>query len=114
VAVVLADVVERADVRMLEARDVARLALEALAPPGIGGDAGRQDLDRDQTIQARVARLEHLAHAALADEREHFVRSESGSGGQHRNLGRCFTYNRLPGVPPVTAFVPPLPLARAL
>ena len=52
----LADVVERADVRMRERRDGARFALEALRRSRIGRERRRQDLDRDGASEARVAR----------------------------------------------------------
>ena len=81
-ALVLADVVERADVRMLEARDVPRFALEPLAPARHRRpDAGRQHLDGDEAIEPRVARLVDLAHAAFADEGEDLVGTEPGAGG---------------------------------
>ena len=84
-AVVLADVVERADVRMIELRDRARFAVEPLAELRVGGEALGQDLDRDGAIEARVARLVDLAHAARADRRRDFVRAEASAGGQrHR------------------------------
>ena len=80
------DVVQRADVRMVERRDGARFALEALAELGIGGECVGQDLDRDDAIEPRVARLVDLAHAAGADEREDFVGAEAGAGGQSHGL----------------------------
>ena len=62
----LADVVERADVRMAQLRDRLRFALEPCCPRDRPRDA-RQDLDGDRAIQAGVARLVDLAHAAGAD-----------------------------------------------
>ena len=40
---------------MVQRRDGARLTIEALAELRVGGEMRRQDLDRDGTIQARVA-----------------------------------------------------------
>ena len=66
----LADVVERTDVGMLEARNAARLALEAIAPDGIGRHLGRQHLDGHGAIEARVGGAIDLPHAALANQAE--------------------------------------------
>ena len=54
-AVLAADVVERADVRVVQRGDRAGLALEAFADVGIAGERGREDLDGDRAIEARVA-----------------------------------------------------------
>ena len=72
-----ADVVERADVRMVERRDRPRLALEALADCGFGGELRRQHLDRDVAIEPRVAGAIHLAHAAGAEQRDDLVGPEA-------------------------------------
>ena len=61
--VLVADVVERADVRVRELRDRLRLALEPLAQLRRGGHVRRQDLDGDVAPQARVLRAVNLAHA---------------------------------------------------
>jgi hypothetical protein len=45
--VLLTDVVERADVRMIQARDGARLALEPLAELAISCEVIGEDFDRD-------------------------------------------------------------------
>ena len=68
--VIRSDIVQLADVGMIQRRDGARLALEAFAEFGLG------DLDRDDAIQARVVGFVHLTHAARADGREDFVRAE--------------------------------------
>ncbi len=78
----LADVVERADVRVVEARDRLRLALEAGADLGLVRKVRRQDLHGDVAAEAGVLRAVDLAHAAGAQRREDFVGTESGSGGQ--------------------------------
>ncbi len=77
---VLADVVERADVRMRELRDDSRLAVEALAKLRVIGDRTWQDLDRHRAIEARVAGFVDLAHAARAKRAEDFIRTEPGAG----------------------------------
>ncbi len=65
-ALVLADVVERADVRVIEGADRLGFALEAFAAIGIRGRRIGQDLDRDGAIQPAVPRAVDLAHAARA------------------------------------------------
>jgi hypothetical protein len=64
------DVVQRADVRVIERSHYSRLALEAFGEIFLG------DLDCDDAIQASVARLVHLSHAARADQREDFIGAE--------------------------------------
>ena len=50
-AVVLADVVDRADVRMVQRRGDARLAPEAFERLGVRGQLARQELERDLTAE---------------------------------------------------------------
>ena len=63
--VLLADLVDLADVRMVDARRGAGLAPEALTRLGIVGERG-QRLQRDRTFKPAVARGVDDAHAALA------------------------------------------------
>jgi len=79
-AVGLAHVEERADVGMAQARDRLRLALEARPAILIGTDIRREDLDGNGSVEAGVAGLVHLAHAAGANGEEDFVRAETGAG----------------------------------
>ena len=72
-----ADVVQRADVGMIELRDRAGFAVEPLAELRIGGERLREDLDGDRAIEPRVARLVDLAHPAGAEGGENFVRAEA-------------------------------------
>ncbi len=74
-----ADVVERADVRMVQARDDARFTLEPLPAVRIVRQMFRQCLDRDRAVQARIDSAIHLAHAACADERLQIVGAEGAS-----------------------------------
>ena len=69
--VVGTDVVERADIGMIQRRDGARLALEPL------GELLARNLDRDRPAQPRVVRLVDLAHAAGANQRGYFVGTET-------------------------------------
>ena len=65
--VLVADVVEGADVRMIQAGDGASFALESLAQFGAVRKMRGQNLDRDDAIEARVAGAVHLAHPARAN-----------------------------------------------
>ena len=71
-----ADVVDAADVGMVERRDRAGLALEACPQIGIAANVTRQDLDRDRTVQPRVAGFVDLAHPAGAERADDFIRTE--------------------------------------
>ncbi len=72
--IVRPDVVEGADVRMVEAGNRVRFALEALAE-------GRETLlDGDDAVEPGVECLENLAHAADANGRDDFVGTEPGTG----------------------------------
>ena len=67
--IVLAHIEQRADVRMIQARDRFGFPLEALAETAIY-------LDRHRAIEPRVASLPHRAHAARANRRFDTVRSQ--------------------------------------
>ena len=60
-----ADVVDGADAGVIERGDGLGLALEALERLR-RGRVGGEDLDRDQPVEARVARAVDLAHATCA------------------------------------------------
>ena len=75
-----ADVVQHADVRVLQAGDRLRLALEALFQVGDSRRVRREDLDGDGPIEAGVASFVDLAHAAGAGELEDFVGPETRTG----------------------------------
>ena len=78
--VVLANVVDGGDVRMVETRRGAGLALEPHHAVRIDGELGRQDLDRHLPVEARVMGQPDLAHAALAELFENLVRPQPHSG----------------------------------
>ena len=79
-AVLLADVVERADVGMVQPRDGSGLALEALSSLGLFGGFRRQDLDGHDASDACVVRTIDLAHPSTAEEGDDLVRSQAGAG----------------------------------
>ena len=90
-ALVGADVVDRHDVRMVEASCRARFLLEPAQPVGVRGVGGGQHLDRDLAIQPRVVRAVDLAHAPRPDGRDDVVRAKTGSGIDAHGSGRGYT-----------------------
>jgi len=84
----LADVVERADVRMVQRGDRLRLALKPLAELVVPGQRRRDHLDGDVAVQARVTRPVDLSHAAGAERRDDLVRPDPRSGKPAHEVGR--------------------------
>ena len=81
------DVVQRANVRMVERRDRARLAIEPIAQLRIGGELRGQHFDRDGAIEPRIARAIHLAHPTAAKQRQDLVSTEASAGSEgHRAI----------------------------
>jgi hypothetical protein len=68
--VVQADIVKRADARMIQGGNRARLPRKAFTEFLVRG------LDRDGAVEPRVARFVHLSHAARPKRREDFVGPE--------------------------------------
>ena len=65
-AVLLANVMQRADVRMIQAGDRASLAPQALEAALVGGCRCWEDLDRNLAVEPRVTSTINLAHPAGA------------------------------------------------
>jgi hypothetical protein len=76
-SVVLDDVIDRRDVRVIERRERLRLALEAGADLRILEQGARQDLQGHLATEARVARTVDFRHATGADCRQRFVWAEA-------------------------------------
>ena len=76
----LTDVVNRANIGMIQRRSRPRLALETLSR-SLRRKSLRQNFDGYVAMQPRVPRAIHLAHPALADGREDFVRPEFSPAG---------------------------------
>ena len=74
-AVLMTDVVQRADVRVGERRDGLRFAIEAGAELRIRGERAREDLDRHRAREARVGCSVDLAHPACPDQMVDAVRT---------------------------------------
>jgi hypothetical protein len=62
--------------------DGVRFAFELLAEVRILRQMRRQNLDRNRTIETRVARLVDFAHPAGSDRRQDFVWTEARTGRQ--------------------------------
>ena len=62
---------------MIQRREHFGFALKTRQAIGIVRESGRQNLDGDVTLQACVTRAIHLAHAARAEHRVDFVRTET-------------------------------------
>jgi hypothetical protein len=71
-----ADVVQRADVRMVELADQARFALEAFAVCRGFREATLENLDGYRSAEARVGGFVNLAHAPATEEAEDSIRTE--------------------------------------
>ena len=68
--VIRPNIVQRANVGMIQRRHGASFALETLTELGLGS------FDRNDAIEARVASLVHFAHSARTDWRKDFVWAE--------------------------------------
>ena len=80
--VLLAGVDDADDVRVVELRDRARLAAEALELVGVPGDLAVHELDRDLALEHRVERPVDRRHPAGPDLRvEAIALGEQGADG---------------------------------
>src|SRR5439155_24617366 len=94
-ALPLADVVNRADVGVVESGSGARLPLEALQCGRIAGDILGNYLDGDDSFQARVPSPIDFAHPTRTQRTENFVRTQAGVGSErHRCRWTKFTSAR--------------------
>jgi hypothetical protein len=75
-AFVLSDVVNRADVGVIQSRGGAGFPLETLQGLAIGGKLVGEEFQSDGAAQARIFGLVDFAHAARADERDDLVGAE--------------------------------------
>src|SRR5438270_12397734 len=65
--ILLADVMNRADVRVIERRRGLRFALKTGECLRVTGDIFWQELESDETVQPRVLCLVHYTHATTAE-----------------------------------------------
>ena len=82
------DVIQNADMRMIQRRDVSRFALKSRFEIGIVGQCGRQDLDRDGAIEPRISRFVDFAHSARPERRLNGIRTKSCTGGKSHNCAQ--------------------------
>jgi hypothetical protein len=81
---VLAEIVDRDDVRVGQRGDGTRFGFEPSACDRIVRQRVGDDLDRDVALQSRIAGAVHLAHSAGTEQVEDFVRANSTAGlGRH-------------------------------
>ena len=80
-AILRANVVELADVRMVQRRNRPRLALHALFQLRRRRKMRGENFDRDRAVEARVAGAIHFSHAARAEQRLNFVWTEFRARG---------------------------------
>ena len=79
-SVLVTNVVERADMRMIEAGDRLRFALEPRPLGGIRRAPRREHLDGDGPIQPSIDGAIHVAHAATAEQIADFVPAQGSAG----------------------------------
>ncbi len=88
-AILVADVVQRADVRMIQRRDSACFAIEPFTELRIAGELRRQDFDGDVASQPRIARAIDFAHPARSKRGHDLVRAEPSSSRKRHAERRC-------------------------
>ena len=72
-SILVARVVERADVGMIQAGDGFCFAVEALAQIRAVGEMSGQNFYRDDSVEADIAGFVDLAHSARTDSGEDFI-----------------------------------------
>ena len=81
------DVVQDADIGMIQRRHRPGLVLEALPDIVTFGNVIRQDFDSNGAVKPRIPGLVYLAHPARPDGGEDFVGSELVAGSQRHRFG---------------------------
>ena len=72
-------VIERTDVRMIQARNSPRLALETLTELRIVRELFGKHFDRHGAVEPGVVRFVNFPHSARADRRDDLIRAQSFS-----------------------------------
>ena len=81
-AVVIADLVNGQDVRMIERRRGARFVQETAQPLGVAAELRPQHFERDRPAQRRIGGLVDLAHPAAAQQALNLIAADGAAGGQ--------------------------------
>src|SRR5262245_37269246 len=82
------NVVERADVRVVQGTDRPCLTLEAFTQHRVATDMRGQDLYSNRAIEARVLRFVDLSLAPCTEVSDDFIRPEASTGTEgHELLG---------------------------
>ena len=87
-AILVTDVMQRADVRMGEFRNRFGFALQTLPQGRIRGQIAGQNFDGYISLQTSVPGAIHLSHSSRPERRENLVRSEFDTRGKNH---RCAT-----------------------
>ena len=81
-AIMLADVMDRTDGRVIQGRGSSSLPLESLQCLRVAGEIGGKKLQRDGSAESRVFGVVHDSHPALAELREHAIVRDGGADHQ--------------------------------
>ena len=76
-ALLVADVIQDANVRVIQGSKRLRLAFEALPHLSVGGPVMGKHFDGNYAVETRIRGFVHLAHAAHADRLENLIRTEA-------------------------------------
>ncbi len=98
--IVVPDIMQRADVGMIQCGHRARLAPEAFPRMRIIIDVRRQYLDRDGALQPRVVSFVDLPHPAAAEQLVDAIRSKQGAGFERWSVHAHRGVAKLPGLVP--------------
>ena len=71
--VLLSDVMEDTDVRMIQTGDSLCFALESLAQFSSVGEMSRKNFDGNDSIETRIAGFINLTHSTRTDRGENFI-----------------------------------------
>jgi hypothetical protein len=85
-ASLIAHVVQRTDVWMIEARDAAGFAVESIAKLRVGGEHIGQDLDGHDPIQPRITRAIDFTHPARANRGDDIVWTEASAWSERHGM----------------------------
>jgi hypothetical protein len=90
-AVLVADIMQYTNVRMIQAGDGFCLALEALLPDRIRGELRVKNLDGYGAVQASVARTINLPQAASAERSNDLIGAEVSAWSKRHKVGVIIT-----------------------